>query len=108
MGVVSFLMHAANGVDVPAVIVYGGRETPANSGYRENINLYVKMECSPCWLHDSHGDRCTHDLECMRRITVEHVLAGCRELLRRKNARPPLTHEGAPLSPLMGETVAHQ
>jgi ADP-heptose:LPS heptosyltransferase len=27
IGCVSFLMHSANGVDVPSVIIYGGRET---------------------------------------------------------------------------------
>jgi ADP-heptose:LPS heptosyltransferase len=74
-------MHVANGLDVPAVIVYGGRETPSNSGYRENINLYAKTACSPCWLHDSHGDVCPYDMECMKRITAAEVVAASREIL---------------------------
>lgn len=80
IGGVSFLMHAANGLDVPSVIIYGGRETPDNSGYSENENLFVSMPCGPCWLHDSRGDRCLHDLSCMTSISVECV----REAVRRK------------------------
>lgn len=86
LGGVSFLMHVANGLDVPAVIVYGGRETPANSGYRENTNLYVATACSPCWLHDSHGDVCPFDMECMKRITVDDVVVASRRLLTEKSA----------------------
>ena len=84
LGGVSFLMHVANGLDVQAVIVYGGRETPANSGYRDNINLYAKTACSPCWLHDSHGDVCPYDMECMKRITSAEVVAASREILAGK------------------------
>jgi ADP-heptose:LPS heptosyltransferase len=81
LGGVSFLMHAANGLDVPSVIVYGGRETPANSGYRQNENLYVALPCSPCWLHDSHGHHCPHNMECMKRISAAEVLAAARRQL---------------------------
>ena len=65
IGTVSFLMHAANGVDVPSVIIYGGRETPANSGYAENENLHTAIDCSPCWIHDSRGQVCPRHIECM-------------------------------------------
>jgi ADP-heptose:LPS heptosyltransferase len=70
----SFLMHAANGVDVPAVIIYGGSRSPLCSGYPENANLYVGIECAPCWLHDSHGDKCPYDIKCMPMITPAMVL----------------------------------
>ena len=39
----SFLMHAANGLEVPSVIIFGGSRTPENVGYSQNINLFVKM-----------------------------------------------------------------
>ena len=71
----SFLMHAANGVDVPSVIIFGGSRTPALSGYAENVNLYVDIECSPCWLHNSRGDVCPYAVKCMPMITPEMVLA---------------------------------
>ncbi|RFC48142.1 MAG: ADP-heptose:LPS heptosyltransferase [Verrucomicrobia bacterium] len=87
VGPVSFLMHAANGLDVPSVIIFGGRETPSNSGYDGNINLYSKMSCSPCWLHDSRGDRCPHSLACMEAITVEEVEQGILKLLSRRLER---------------------
>jgi ADP-heptose:LPS heptosyltransferase len=82
IGPVSFLMHAANGLDIPSVILYGGRETPANSGYAENINLYVPMPCGPCWLHDSRGDVCPFDIECMKRISVNDVEIAVRRQLQ--------------------------
>jgi ADP-heptose:LPS heptosyltransferase len=69
----SFLMHAANGLDVPCVIIFGGSRTPKNVGYRQNINLFVKMPCGPCWIHENRGERCEHDLECLRRISVSEV-----------------------------------
>jgi len=77
----SFLMHAANGVDVPSVIIYGGSRSPICSGYSENANLYVDIECSPCWLHDSHGDQCPYAIKCMNMIPPETVLAAVKEKL---------------------------
>ena len=81
VGGVSFLMHAANGLNVPSAIIYGGRETPRNSGYSTNVNLYAKVPCSPCWLHDSHGDRCAYDMQCMKDIDVNQVYKSCVDLL---------------------------
>jgi len=78
----SFLMHAANGLDIPSVILFGGARPSACLGYSGNINLYMPMPCSPCWLHDSRGDVCPHDIECMRRISIDKVEEACRRLLR--------------------------
>ncbi len=88
LGGVSFLMHAARGVNTPAVIIYGGRETPKNSGYAENRNLYTALECSPCWLHTSRGDQCPYEIKCMTLITPDRVLAAVKESLR---PAPPLS-----------------
>ena len=84
IGSVSFLMHAANGLGVASVIIYGGRETPKNSGYAQNENLYSAMPCSPCWLHDSHGDRCPHQMKCMDDISVDQVFGACLKILKKK------------------------
>lgn len=77
----SFLMHAANGLDVPSVILFGGSRTPACLGYPENTNIYVPMPCGPCWLHDSQGDVCEHYLACMEPITVEEVFGALSQRL---------------------------
>jgi ADP-heptose:LPS heptosyltransferase len=77
----SFLMHAANGVGVPAVIIYGGSRPPGCLGYPANINLSVNIECSPCWLHDSRGDCCPYEIKCMQMITPEAVFAAVEEKL---------------------------
>ena len=77
----SFLMHAANGLDVPAVIIFGGSRTPANLGYSENINLFTELPCSSCWLHSSCGEVCPHDLLCMQRIVPAEVVAAVERLI---------------------------
>jgi ADP-heptose:LPS heptosyltransferase len=80
VGPVSFLMHAANGLDVPSVIIFGGSHTPKNAGYRQNVNLFVKMPCGPCWIHETRGQRCAHGLECLRRISVSEVYHAIMQL----------------------------
>lgn len=73
VGGVSFLMHAAAAVGVKSVIIYGGRETPSNSGYDQNVNLFERMECGPCWIHEEDGEFCTKELDCMKKINVSSV-----------------------------------
>jgi ADP-heptose:LPS heptosyltransferase len=82
VGGVSFLMHAATSVDVKSVIIYGGRETPKNSGYNNNINLYQKIDCGPCWIHEEDGEVCQNNLECLARIKVDTVLESINEILK--------------------------
>jgi ADP-heptose:LPS heptosyltransferase len=69
----SFLMHAANGLDVPSVAIFGGSRTPERAGYRENVNLFTEMPCGPCWIHASKGEQCDFDLACLKKISVEQV-----------------------------------
>jgi ADP-heptose:LPS heptosyltransferase len=80
----SFLMHAANGANIPSIIIYGGRETPINTGYSDNVNLYVKVDCGPCWIHTSRGQQCHNDMKCMRMITPEMVYDKVIEVLERQ------------------------
>jgi ADP-heptose:LPS heptosyltransferase len=76
LGQVGFLMHLTRAVDRPAVIIFGGRELPWQSGYSCNTNLVRQLPCSPCWRSSS----CINEVEraCMRRITVEEVVAAVR------------------------------
>jgi hypothetical protein len=72
LGQVGFLMHLTRAVDRPAVIIYGGRERPWQSGYSCNTNLFSSPACSPCWRWNS----CDNPVEraCMREINVEQVV----------------------------------
>jgi ADP-heptose:LPS heptosyltransferase len=70
----SFLMHAANGVRVPAIIIYGGSRPPQCLGYANNVNLFVRIECGPCWIHDSRGGECSYGVKCMDMIAPHMVM----------------------------------
>ena len=66
---VGFMMHLARAVNCRAVIVYGGRERPDQSGYACFENIYSSVECSPCWLHNT----CYYDKKCMQMISATMV-----------------------------------
>lgn len=76
LGQVGFLMHLARAVDRAAVIIYGGRELPWQSGYSCNTNLVTPLPCSPCW----RWNACDNPIEreCMRLIGVDEVVAAVR------------------------------
>ena len=79
VGQVGFLMHLARAVDCRSVIVYGGRETPAQSGYPCNENLYSPVSCSPCWRLNT----CPHERVCLQQITIGDVLDGLEAQIAR-------------------------
>jgi ADP-heptose:LPS heptosyltransferase len=74
---VSGIMHLAAAVDTPAVVLYGAAEHPAISGYPQNRNLYVPIECGPCWMETP----CDHH-SCMRQLTPGRVMEEIRDVLR--------------------------
>jgi hypothetical protein len=84
VGMVGFLMHLARAVDCPAVIVYGGREPAAISGYSCNANLESRPSCSPCW----QNEKCEHNRECLSAITVGDVVGEVRCMLASLPSRP--------------------
>ena len=67
IGHVGFMMHLARAVDCRSVIIYGGREKPAQSGYECFQNISSVVACSPCWLHN----RCNFERMCMTLISAE-------------------------------------
>ena len=81
IGGVSFLMHAAASVGLKSVIIYGGRETPHNSGYSQNVNVFESMECGPCWIHEEDGEFCVNEMNCMKRIRPSIVYSAVINLL---------------------------
>ncbi len=83
-GLVGLWMHLARAVECPAVIVYGGREHPDQSGYSANRNIFTPVPCAPCWRWNS----CDFNRRCMDEITAEQVAAAVRALLSSPPARP--------------------
>lgn len=89
VGTVGMLMHLARSVECPAVIIYGGRERPEQSGYSCNVNITSSVSCSPCW----RQNECSFERVCMSAISVEMVLEGAERCLERyaECNRPPLS-----------------
>ena len=75
-----YLMHAATALGIPAVVIYGGFIAPWESGYEQNINLFTKLPCSPCWLRGP----CPYDKECMKQISVDDVMNSVSVALNKK------------------------
>jgi hypothetical protein len=61
VGLESGLMHLAAATATPAVIVYGGRSTPGETGYPSHRTIVRRPPCSPCALNDG----CPHGMACM-------------------------------------------
>ena len=75
VGLSGFLMHLARAVDCRSVIVYGGHEKPAQTGYVANKNLYTGVRCAPCWLRNP----CDFDRKCMDQIHPPQVITAAAE-----------------------------
>ena len=71
------LMHAANAVGTKAVVVYTGYISPIVTGYKENTNLYPKVECGNCGLRKP----CPIDAFCKSLITPDMVINSTRSIL---------------------------
>jgi ADP-heptose:LPS heptosyltransferase len=68
----SLLMHIANGLDIPSLIIFGGSRPVDCFGYSENINFDSRPDCGPCWIHSGY-ESCERGVECMKLITVDRV-----------------------------------
>jgi ADP-heptose:LPS heptosyltransferase len=79
IGLVGFVMHLARAVDCRSVIIYGGREKPALTGYVANKNLYHQVRCAPCWLRNP----CEFNRKCMDMISVDQVIAATADQISR-------------------------
>jgi len=73
--VVGFLMHLAEAVGTPAVVIYGGREHPAIDGYPDQIHLSSgPLPCRGRWgCHLAPDYECSHGMKCMEGLTPELV-----------------------------------
>jgi ADP-heptose:LPS heptosyltransferase len=79
VGLVGFIMHLARAVDCRSVIIYGGREKPAITGYVANKNLYHQVRCAPCWLRNT----CEFNHKCMDMISVDQVISAVADQIGR-------------------------
>lgn len=73
IGVDSFWSHAASALNVPAIVLFGD-STPEIWGHENNINIYKKYDCSPCF-ELLYGQTCPYNKKCMNDIEVNEVLS---------------------------------
>ena len=72
----SGLMHLAAACQVPCVALYGGIESPLVSGYANNRNLTVSLDCAPCW----KANLCRSP-KCLDLMTPEQIAAQTLDLI---------------------------
>jgi len=78
IGPVSGPMHIAAAMATPAVVIYGGFESPVGlRGYRNQISLYSPLSCAPCW----RKEECPYGRKCLTMIEPSQVLEAARELV---------------------------
>ncbi len=78
IGPVSGPMHIAAAAGTPAVVIYGGFESPVGlSGYSRHVPLYSALPCAPCW----KKDECPYGRKCLSMIEPDQVLAAARQVL---------------------------
>jgi hypothetical protein len=80
------LMHVANAVNKPSVIIYGGAIHPGVSGYGMHLNLHTEPDCGPCFTSDEPLTMCD-SMICMREIEVARVAGAVQDLLDRNEER---------------------
>ena len=71
------IMHLATAVSVPCVTLFAGVEDPHISGYEANVNLFVPLECSPCWLVEPCADR-----KCVNLLSPEKIVQETLNLIK--------------------------
>jgi len=85
VGVDSSFSHATNAFSTPGVVLFGD-SSPVHWGHDNNINIYKKTPCSPCyyylWYHD-----CVYNHQCMNNISVEEVKQALVSQMSRSAAR---------------------
>jgi hypothetical protein len=75
------LHHAAAALGVPAVVIFGGFNTPRSTGYPWHVNLTVGA--APCGMQRV----CPHCIEAMKSISVDRVLDAARNQLAPKQKK---------------------
>ena len=72
-------LHIAVAMKVPVVAIFGPADPKRTGPYgKQNIVVYKKLSCSPCFRHPTCSD-----FKCMKLISVEEVLEAAERLLSR-------------------------
>lgn len=71
VGIDSNFSHVTNAFDIPGVVLFGDSD-PLLWGHENNINIYKKVECSPCYYY-LWNEKCPYDHSCMTSISVREV-----------------------------------
>ena len=74
------LMHLANGLNKPSVIIYGGCLHPNISGYAMHYNIFTTPACSPCYTSQVPLSPCD-TMQCMKIISVDQVIQGIYSII---------------------------
>ncbi|KKN00190.1 hypothetical protein LCGC14_1140340 [marine sediment metagenome] len=78
LGPVSSGMHLASAVNIPALIIFGGREDPKVIALEGHDYIYNEVDCAPCWKIEPCGDK-----KCMDEIKPSLVIKYIEEMLVR-------------------------
>jgi ADP-heptose:LPS heptosyltransferase len=70
------IMHLAVACGVPCLALFGGIEDPRVSGYSQNRNLCVALDCAPCWRREL-----CQTPRCLDLMTPEKVAAEALDLI---------------------------
>jgi ADP-heptose:LPS heptosyltransferase len=76
------MMHLAEAVRKPSVIVFGGMIRPEVSGYDRHENIATRPECGPCFTSHTAMTVC-ESMVCMKEIPVERVTDAVKRILER-------------------------
>lgn len=87
IGVDSGLAHAAAGLRVPAIVLFGP-SNPEMAGHARSNNLYHKVHCSPC-LDILFDAPCPYDRRCMSAIGTAEVAKALQKTLGMDTASSP-------------------
>jgi ADP-heptose:LPS heptosyltransferase len=86
------MMHLAEALRKPSVIVYGGMIRPEVSGYDRHENVATHPECGPCFTSHTAMTVCD-SMVCMKEITVDRVAEAVNRILAR-DAAPAAEERG--------------
>lgn len=74
IGIVSSLMHGAEAVKTPTIILYGGFERYTNHSYKGTIPVESNLSCAPCIEANTVIEKCPQNNRCMKEITPEMII----------------------------------
>jgi len=77
-------MHLNKAVGKSSVLIFGGYIRPDIVGYRDDINLYSEVDCSPCYTSEQKQADCP-SMKCMKMIAVETVIVAVGDMLKKMN-----------------------